>query len=956
MTPDRAEPATLRVAATEEPHAESLETLVAALGTDPACGLHPTEAAARLERDGENALRAERPVPMWRRFLAQFNDPLIYLLLVAIVISLVAWMAEGGSGVPVDALVIAAIVLLNAVIGVVQEGKAAQAVAALQTLTAPHSTVVRGGSAVRIPSREVVAGDLLVLEEGDHVAADGRLVHATNLLVGEAALTGESVPVEKAVGSSPVATPIAERTGMVHAGTAVAQGVGRALVTGTGMRTEMGAIADLLHGASPDATPLQREIGFVGRVLTVAVIVIAIVVMVTVYVLTPDHSVGSLVTILLLGVSLAVAAVPEGLPAILSLVLALGVQRMAGHRAIVTQLSSVETLGSASIVCTDKTGTLTRNEMTIERVVVPRSPERGEATASFSLAELASAAESGEGPAAQALEVLALGTIANNAQVSFDGPRAEIVGDPTEVAFQLAEHALAEGEAARTAFTRAHEAVRMREVPFSSERKRMSVVIEGDAARGAPAVVSKGAPDVLLERCSSIRTPEGDLPLTTELREHVLAQVRDLTHQAYRTLAVAERVVDDLAVLEGHDDGLERDATWIGVVGIVDPPRSEAAAAIAECHEAGVRVVMITGDHPATAARIAAALGIEADASRRDAASRAWPAALTGNDLDALSPAEFDEAIGHVNVYARVAPKHKLAIVDRLQAQGSVVAMTGDGVNDAPALKQADIGVAMGITGTQVTREAANMVLADDNFATIVRAVREGRGIFANIRTFLRYLLSSNMGEVLTVFLGVALAGVLGLVGPDGVVVLPLLATQILWINLLTDSAPAIALGVDPAPGDVMRRPPRRLRDRVIDGEMWLSVVLIGLVMALAALLAIDVALPGGLVPGGESLDVGRTMAFTVLVFAQLFNTVNCRSDVRSAFSGLFRNRWLGAAVALSVVLQVLVVHVPFLNTAFGTAPLSLTQWATCLGLASCVLWFDEAKKLVVRAVRARRG
>lgn len=922
-------------------HARDLAELLAELGTDSEHGLTTHQAAERLARDGENVLRTERPVPLWRRFLSQFNDPLIILLLIAIGISVVAWLLEGGHGTPVDGIVIAAIVLLNAIIGVVQEGRAAAAVAALQELAAPSSTVLRDGAARRIPAAELVVGDLLVLEEGDAVAADARLVQAANLLATEAALTGESAPVEKRTGVGAVDAPLAERHGMVYAGTSIAQGVGRAVVTSTGMRSEMGAIAELLERTQTEPTPLEREIGLVGRVLTIAVIAIALVVMGTVYVITPDHSLSSLLTILLLGVSLAVAAVPEGLPAILSLVLALGVQRMAERRAIVKQLASVETLGSASVICTDKTGTLTRNEMTIERVVTPvgtlRLDARDDAAAHH-----------------QSLETVVLGTIANNASVDFDRERPEVVGDPTEAAFLLAAHEL-RGEQAEQLLERAATAERLREVPFTSARKLMSVVVRDRDA--VPLLVAKGAPDVLLGRCTTIRDDDGEHPLDEAQRETILAEVATLSDAAYRTLGVAVRRLDDERLLEADDEQLEAQLVWIGVVGIVDPPRHEIAEAIAECRSASIRVIMITGDHPRTAARIAGDLGIlDAIEGRTGPSGRLWPPALTGNDLDRLDEAQFDEAVQTVDVYARVAPKHKLAIVERLRAHGAVVAMAGDGVNDAPALKQADIGVAMGITGTQVTREAANMVLADDNFATIVGAVREGRGIFTNIQKFLRYLLSSNMGEVLTVFLGVALAGILGLYGPDGAVIMPLLATQILWINLLTDSAPALALGVDPTPDDVMHRPPRRREERVIDGRMWSNVVFIGFVMAAATLLALDSALPGGLIEGDSSVETGRTLAFTVLVLAQLFNTVNCRSDRDSAFRGLFHNRWLWGAIALSAVLQLLVVYLPVLNTAFGTTALDAGQWALCILLASSVLWLEELKKLAGRLLGGSRG
>ena len=893
-------------------------------------------------------------MPAWRRFLAQFADPLIYLLLAAVVISVVAWLAEGGEGFPVDAVVIAAIIVLNAVIGFVQEQRASQAVAALHDLTAPTANVIRDGERRSVPSIDLVPGDLVLLEEGDTVPADARLVSATNLLVAEAALTGESVPVEKrAEAVADPEAPIADRTSMVHASCAVMQGVGRAVVVETGMRTQVGRIAELLDATETEPTPLEREIAGVGRALTVLVILVALVVMATLYFVTPDHSAASLVTILLLGVSLAVAAVPEGLPAILSMVLALGVQRMARRNAIVTRLSSVETLGSVTVICSDKTGTLTRNEMTIEVV----------ATADGELPLAALGPEAPTGPDARALdlarEVLRLGAIANNAELrpsewegaseGYEGPKFRILGDPTEAAFQLALHALDHP---------LPQASRRREVPFSSERKRMTVIAEAephDDEHEHGRVVTKGAPEVVLGRCTRIRRPDGVAPLTDDDRARIAAQVDGLSRRAYRTLGVGARSAE-AGDLHADDDALEQGLVWLGVVGIVDPPRAEAARAVADAHDAGIRVVMITGDHPRTAARIAEGLGILEPATG-DAPDPEAPRAVSGRELERLDDAEFARVVAHTSVFARVAPEHKLRIVETLREQGNVVAMTGDGVNDAPALKRADVGVAMGRTGTQVTRESADMILADDDFATIVAAVREGRGIFGNIRKFLRYLLSSNMGEVLTMLLGVVLGTVLGLRLDDGTVVLPLLATQILWINLLTDSLPALALGVDPVERDIMRRPPRRLDDRVIDREMWSTIGFVGAVMAVAALLGFDWFLPGGLFDGPHTTDEthARTVAFTVLVLAQLFNVLNCRSEHASAFDGIFRNRWLWGAIGLSVLLQLAVIYVPWLNTAFGTVPLGTEEWLVAVALASSVLWLDELRKIALRALDGRR-
>jgi magnesium-transporting ATPase (P-type) len=472
----------------------------------------------------------------------------------------------------------------------------------------------------------------------------------------------------------------------------------------------------------------------------------------------------------------------------------------------------------------------------------------------------------------------------------------------------------------------------------------MMSTVEIDREHGAARVlISKGAPDVLLGRCTRVRQGMTVLTLDAAWRQRIQADVEELTDAALRTLAVAYRPLEP-GEENAADDRLERDLIFVGTVGIIDPPREEAAVAIREAHRAGIRVIMITGDHPRTAARIAADLGIVEPGT----------VALTGLELDRLDAAQFAEAVHTTSVYARVAPEHKLRIVDALQADGHIVAMTGDGVNDAPALKSADIGVAMGVTGTEVTKQAAKMILADDNFATIVEAVREGRGIFDNIRKFLRYLLSSNMGEVLTVFLGVVLAGVIGLTGPNDALMLPLLATQILWINLITDSAPALAMGMDPETDDVMARKPRRLSERVIDARMWAGVIEVGLVMAVVTLLTIDLYLPGGLIEGRHGIENARTAGFTVLVFAQLFNCFNARSEATSAFRHVFANHWLWAAVGLSLLLQIAVVHVGFLNVAFGTVPLAPEQWLVCAAMGSLVLWFSELRKGLGRLLRSR--
>jgi len=915
---------------TIDPSQEDAEAIAARLHADLADGLSSDEARRRLARDGPNALREAPPVPAWRRFLSGFQDPLIYLLLVAVVVSIAAWLAQGARGWPVDAVVIAAILVLNAVLGFVQEARAASAVSALERMTAPTSSVVRDGTIRRVPTAELVRGDLLVLSEGDSVGADARLISCASLSVIEASLTGESEAVEKRPEALAAPAPLGDRRSMAFKGTSVARGTGRGVVVATGMDTEMGAIAAMLGSVPEQPTPLQREVSRLGRTLGLAVIGIALIVVAAVFLVSEVRSASDVVAVLLLGVSLAVAAVPEGLPAILSVVLALGVQRMARHRAIVKRLSSVETLGAATVIGSDKTGTLTRGEMTIVRAVTASASTT--ITGAGYVPEGRADFDAGAGDEARRELGLLLsgGAIAGDADLRLVDGAWSIHGDPTDAAFLVAERKLGIAEARGRRFERRGE------IPFTSERKLMSVVVE-DRDRGALVVFTKGAPDVLLSRCTHLQEGGGAVPLDAPGRERIRGQIASLADAALRTLAVAYR---DLAPGERIDAAIEEGLVFAGVVGIIDPPREGVRRAVADAKRAGIRILMITGDHPGTAARIATDLGI----------AEARGAVITGQELDALDDEAFAEAARSRSVFARVAPAHKLRIVRALQADGERVAMTGDGVNDAPALEAADIGIAMGIAGTEVSRQAARIILADDDFTTIVRAVREGRRILDNIRKVLRYLISSNIGEVLTVFFAVILADVIGLAASTGGMVLPLLATQILWINLITDSMPALALGIDPAIDDVMARSPESRGRRMIDGRTWLGAVTTGIVMAAAALVAIDLYLPGGVIPGGRDLANARTAAFTVLVFAQLFNCLASRSEEVSALRHAFVNAWLWGAIGLSAALQVAVVHVGFLNVAFGTSPLDAAQWAVCVALASAVLWAGEVRKLAMRA------
>ena len=905
-------------------HALPAAKVLDAMQVNPAAGLSTAEADARRARSGPNALAPTPPVPGWRRFLAQFTDALVLLLIGAAAISMILWVVERDSALPYEALAILAIVLFNAAMSQFQQGRAEQALAALDRMAAPRAMVIRDGDRQVIPADRLVPGDIILVEEGDTVPADARLVDAAGLQLAEAALTGESLPVAKDTAPAEPGAALGDRTSMVFSGTAVARGHGAGVVTATGMASQMGRIAGLLDAAPDDTTPLQAELDRVGRWLGTIVIGIAVAIIAVVGLTTPVDGLSGLFDILILGVALAVAAVPEGLPAIVTAVLAMGVQRMARRRAIVRKLAAVETLGSADVICSDKTGTLTRNEMTVRRLVTadgmlslggtgyqPRGeldPGPGDPTALLGCAERA----------------LGAASLASNARLVARDGGWTVAGDPTEGALIVAAQKLGLDTAAL-----AQDFPRIGEVPFSSERKLMSTL---HAAPDGPRLLTKGAPDVLVARCSHELSGGRVVALTDDRRAAILAAGETLADEAMRTLAVAERRLPP-GTMPGED--AERDLTLLAVVGMIDPPRSEAREAVAQARAAGIRTMMITGDHPATALVIARELGLSDGP------------AVTGPAIEAMSDAELDRVVRDTSVYARVDPAHKLRLVTALQRQGATVAMTGDGVNDAPALKAADIGIAMGIAGTDVSRQAADIVLADDNFATIVTAVEEGRVIFANIRKFLRYLLSSNVGEVMTMVLGVLLAAPLGLAGADGIAVLPLLATQILWINLVTDGAPALALGLDPAAPGVMQRPPRARGERIVTGRMWFGIAFVGLVMAAGTLGVLDGALPGGLIEGDSSVRHGQTMAFTTLTLFQLFNVFNARSDDRSALPDLFVNRWLLAAVALSLGLHLAVLSVPLLQEAFSTVRLGLRDWLVCAGVASAGLWLREAEKRV---------
>ncbi len=920
-------------------HRQGAEAVLAALGTDPVRGLSDSEARARLQRSGKNELISEPPVPAWRRFLAQFENVFVILLLGATAISAGVWWYERDSPLPFEAIAIFAIVCLNAILGYVQEARAERTVAALRAMSAAQARVIRDGEHHALPATDIVPGDIILIEEGDTIPADARVLQAVALQTAEAALTGESVPVSKDAQPINDDVGLGDRRNMIFSGTAATYGRGMAVVVATGMESEIGRIAGMLGRTVDEPTPLQQELDRTGKRLGLLVVIMAAMMIGTILLVEHVTEFAAIVDVLILGVALAVAAVPEGLPAVVTAVLAIGVRRMAQRHAIVRRLASVETLGSASVIASDKTGTLTKNEMTVRAIVTASGRARVSGAGYSPEGDIVGdRGDALEGALCQEVErVLQAVDHANNAVLQERDGRWIVHGDPTEGALLVA--------AMKCGMNRLRaRSPRVGEVPFSSERKLMSTV-HGEPGREDELVVfTKGAPEVVLARCSYELVGQHSRQLTESRRHNILQTNEKLAGEALRALGAAFRSVPATA-LDGDpiDDRVEHDMEFLGLIGMIDPPRKEARAAVARTKGAGIRPVMITGDHPATAVVIAEELGI-LDNGR----------VMTGSELMTASDETLVREANVVSVYARVNLADKVRIVKALQGAGAVVAMTGDGVNDAPALKAADIGVAMGIAGTDVSREAADMVLTDDNFASIVAAVEEGRAIFSNIRKFLRYLLSSNVGEVLTMFAGVSLADVIGMKVEEGAVVLPLLATQILWINLVTDGAPALALGLDPPDVDVMNRAPRPTGEPVVTRRMWGGILLVGAIMAAGTLLVFDASLPGGLLEGAGDLRYAQTMAFTTLVLFQMFNVLNARSEERSAFADLLTNNWLWAAIGLSLILQIAVVHVPFLQQAFVTTSLSLGDWLRCALVASSVLWIRELQKMVTASVKTQ--
>ena len=901
-------------------HAIDLDGVVTRLGTDVR-GLTSAEATRRLTDHGPNVLNEPPPRPWWRTFLRQFKELVIWILVVAAVIA-------GAMGDWADAAAIVAIVLVNAIIGFLQEERAQKALAALQRMAAPLARVVRDGTPASIPTREVVPGDRIELEAGDHVPADARLIEAFGLSVQESALTGESMPVDKSPAEPlPAATSLGERLSLVHAGTVIAAGSGSAVVVTTGMSTEIGKIAGMLERSPPEQTPLQRRLAGLGRILVA--VCLAVVGMIFLMELIRGGGLselwrtGRLGDVLLRALSLAVAAVPEGLPAVVTLVLALGVQRMVARNALVRRLPSMETLGSVTVICSDKTGTLTRNEMTVRDVVTASHHYRVTGVGYEPRGEFLPH-DPGDGhvvvPAAEpdlrTLLWIAARCTTATLRPGADGGGWQVIGDPTEGALVVAAvkgGVAASDPAEPTIF----------EIPFDSTRKRMSVVVRLDAKRRM--LATKGAPEAVLAHCVAEQWDGRVVRLTDDRRLEILAAAAALAEQALRVLSLAWRDVPAEESLDDDPSHVERGLVHVGLVGMLDPPRDEARTAVQRCRSAGIRPVMITGDHPATAMAVGRELGLVSPGTDR---------IVTGTQLDAMDDSAITTAAAETAIYARVSAEHKLRIVRALQGLGNVVAMTGDGVNDAPAVKAADIGIAMGITGTDVTREAADMVLTDDNFASIVSAVEEGRGIYDNIQKFMHYLLSCNAGEVLVMFVA-ALAG-----WPA-----PLAAIQILWLNLVTDGLPALALGLEPPEPDIMNRPPRPPREPVIPWARGIQIVAHGVIVAAVVLFAFWITWQGD----EARLPLARTVTFCVAAFSQLFFAIGCRSDRSTAFQlGFLGNPALLLAVVLSGLLQVIVVTLPPTQPLFEIDSTLGREWGLVLGLSLVPVTVVELAKYLV--------
>ncbi len=936
-------------------------------------GLTDKEAQKRLEQYGPNQL-TEAPRPGFLALLwEQVSDFVVMLLIVAAIVSaLIGWseyVKTGSTAEFIEAGAIIAIVILNATLGIIQEKRAEEALAALKKLAAPEAHVLRDGQRITIPGRELVPGDIVYLEAGNFIPADVRLLEAVNLRVEEASLTGESLPVQKnaAMQLDPDA-PLGDRKNTAFMGTTVSYGRGRGVVTATGMKTQLGLIAEMLQNVETEETPLQKRLDELGKTLSiVALILVAVVFLVAVVNRTDmgvlfsnpveyfGEYVKEITEVFMIAVSLAIAAVPEGLPAVVTISLALGMQEMIKRHALIRKLSSVETLGSATTICSDKTGTLTQNEMTVTRIWAAGQFVTVTGTGYVPQGEFLvdeKPVDLQKYPAI--LTALWLGNINNDAEVEAGEQKTRVIGDPTEAALIVA------AEKAGTQHREIDRAYpRESEIPFDSERKRMITIhsivdprpndpspFYDNAVKDWDVVAVKGAPDVVLKLCTQYQAiDDRAAPLTDAMRESILAANDAMTRDALRVLGVAYRLDRDVPETDLTPEMVEKELVFVGLIGMIDPPRQEVKPALMKALDAGIRTVMITGDFPNTARAIAEAIGL----------LRPGHKVMAGAEIDDLSDEQLKKTVIETDVFARVSPEHKMRIVDALQANNQIVAMTGDGVNDAPAIKRADIGVAMGITGTDVAKGAADMVLTDDNYASIVSAVEQGRIIYSNIRKFVFFLLSSNVAEIMIIFLA-TLAGL----------PVPLTAIQLLWLNLVTDGAPALALAMEKGDPDIMEQKPRPKDEPIINGPMRLGILIQTFAQTGAVLTAFLIGLYWelGINPintlfqgfdwSQYDVQTAETMAFLTLSFAELFRAYTVRSERASLFTiGVFSNKWMQYAVGISIVLLVLVATVPFLQPIFNTHNPSTIEWGVVLGLAIIPAIAEEITKFFLRRQKA---
>jgi Ca2+-transporting ATPase len=913
-------------------HTLSPERAIALLETSPQ-GLSPSEAEHRQQVYGLNELQEGATRSPWEILWDQFKNIMLLMLIAVAPVSLMLDLRDGGF--PKDAIAIFAIVLLNGILGYLQESKAEKALAALKNMTSPRVRTIRQGQEQEIDAKTLVPGDIVLLEAGVQVPADGRLLSAANLQVREAALTGEAEAVIK----QPELlledeSALGDRLNLVYQGTEVLQGRGTVLVTQTGMTTELGRIATLIQSVESESTPLQQRMAQLGNVLVTGSLVLVALVVVVGLLRTGDLSLFD--DLLEVSLSMAVAVVPEGLPAVITVTLALGTQRMVRRHALIRKLPAVETLGSVTTICSDKTGTLTQNKMVVQQVktVTHQYEVTGEGYAPVgSLLENGATIAPQTDPALQAL--LMACALCNDATLSKSGSIWTLLGDPTEGALLAVG-----GKGGFDQATLGQGCDRIGEVPFTSERKRMSVVVQSHPDADwplAPQVMfTKGSAELVLERCSTSQGEGQPELLTNAQRQAILAQNDAMAASGLRVLGFAMKPTN-VVNPNGNLEPEEQNLVWLGLVGMLDAPRPEVRDAVADCRRAGIRPVMITGDHPLTAKAIAETLGI----------AQPGDTILTGRELTHLSAEELEQTVPHVSVYARVAPEHKLRIVQALQKRGEFVAMTGDGVNDAPALKQADIGIAMGITGTDVSKEASDMVLLDDNFATIVAATEEGRVVYENIRRFIKYILGSNIGEVLTI----AAAPIIGLGG------VPLSPLQILWMNLVTDGVPALALAMEPAEPNVMQRPPHNPRESIFARGLGSYMVRVGIVLSVLTIGLMGWAYRYTTAPGypGDP-DTWKTMVFTTLCLAQMGHALAARSDTRlTAQLNPLSNPYLWGAVLLTTGLQVLLLYVPPLAQFFGLHSLSAMELAICFGFSALMFVWLEAEKLLIQLTLQRK-